>query len=104
MKSNQRWTVASVFLTPGVFWGIGVLRMAASNPTTGTMSPNSPPLSWTGTAAGGAYNGESTCVEAINCDTFTLTVTGTPSDWSNKRIQIAMSWLILANDYDIYIH
>jgi len=42
--------------------------------------------------------------QGINCDTFTLTVTGTPADWSGKRIQVAMSWVVLANDYDLYIH
>ncbi len=84
--------------------GLSILRIRAASPTSGMISLTSPPVSWTGTAAGGAYNGEGTCVEGVNCDTFTLTVTGTPSDWAGKRIQVAMSWVVLANDYDIYIH
>ena len=81
-----------------------MFHIRAASPTSGTMSLSSSPLSWTGTAAGGTNNGEGTCVEGVNCDTFTLTVIGTPAQWSGKRIQVAMSWVVLANDYDLYIH
>src|SRR5689334_9515831 len=102
--NNKRWTAVSVLMIAAIACGVAVFRIGAANPTSGTMSPTSAPISWTGTAAGGTYNGESTCVDGVNCDTFTLTVTGTPSDWAGKRIQVAMSWLVLANDYDLYIH
>src|SRR5689334_21435773 len=102
--TKQRWTISGLLLLMSLLCGVSVWRLGAANPTSGTISPTSPSISWTGTAAGGTYNGESTCVEAVNCDTFTLTVTGTPADWSGKRIQIAMSWIVLANDYDLYIH
>src|SRR3954464_15936226 len=98
MTKNRR-TIAVLLLLMSLICGVSVWRLGAANPTSGTMSRTSPPVSWAGTAAGGAYNGESTCVEGVNCDTFTLTVTGTPSDWSGKRIQVAMSWIVLANDY-----
>ena len=83
---------------------LSIFRIRAASPTSGTMSVSSSPLSWTGTAVGGTNNGEATCVEGVNCDTFTLTVSGTPAQWSGKRIQVAMSWVVLANDYDLYIH
>ena len=83
---------------------LSMFQIRAASPTSGTMSLASSPLSWTGTAAGGTNNGEGTCVEGVNCDTFTLTVTGTPAQWSGKLIQVAMSWVVLANDYDLYIH
>jgi len=102
--TKKRWTMFSVLLLMSLACALSVWRLGAANPTTGTMSPTSAPVSWTGTAVGGAYNGESTCAEGVNCDTFTLTVTGTPGDWSGKRIQVAMSWVVLANDYDLYIH
>ncbi|HJT81997.1 MAG TPA: hypothetical protein VJ719_12435, partial [Chthoniobacterales bacterium] len=104
MTKRRRWTTSVLLLLIGLACGVSVWRLGASNPTSGMMTPNSGSLSWTGTAVGGAYNGESTCVDGVNCDTFTLTVTGTPADWSGKRIRIAMSWLVLANDYDLYIH
>ena len=104
VMSKNRWTLSVVLLLMSLICGVSVWRLGAANPTSGTISLSSPPVSWTGTAAGGTYNGESTCVEGINCDTFTLTVTGTPAQWAGKRIQVAMSWVVLANDYDLYIH
>jgi hypothetical protein len=101
--SSRRWILFTLLVTVGLLCGLSIFLRAA-NPTSGSISLNSGPVSWTGTAAGGAYNGESTCAEMVNCDTFTLTVLGTPADWSGKRVQVAMSWVVLANDYDIYIH
>src|SRR5512146_972363 len=102
--TKKRWTTLIVLMLMSLACALSVWRLGAANPTTGTINPTSAPVSWTGTAVGGAYNGESTCVEGVNCDSFTLTVTGTPSDWSGKRVQVAMSWVVLAHDYDIYIH
>jgi hypothetical protein len=101
--SSRRWILVTLLVTVSLLCGLSIF-LRASNPTSGSISPSSGPVSWTGTAAGGAYNGESTCVEMVNCDTFTLTVLGTPAEWSGKRVQVAMSWVVLANDYDIYIH
>src|SRR5256885_17082113 len=98
--SSRRWVLVTILVTLSLLCGLSIFLHAA-NPTSGSISVNSGPVSWTGTAVGGAYNGESTCVEMVNCDTFTLTVLGTPADWAGKRVQVAMSWLVLANDYDI---
>jgi len=78
----------------------------AANPTSGTIAPSSQPVVWDGTAVGGSSpNGEgNTCVEGVSCDTFTLTVSGTPADWAGKGIQVKFTWIIPANDYDMYIH
>jgi hypothetical protein len=102
--SKKRWTLFVGLAVMSLLCAISILRIGAANPTTGTISVNSAPISWVGTAAGGTNNGEGTCVEGVNCDTFTLTVTGTPADWAGKRIQVAMSWVVLAHDYDLYIH
>ena len=101
--TSRRWIFAAPLVALSLVCGLSIFLRAA-NPTSGTISLNSGSVSWTGTAAGGAYNGESTCVEMVNCDTFTLTVLGTPADWAGKRVQVAMSWVVLANDYDLYIH
>ena len=102
--SRKRWTIFSLLIGMSLVCALSMFQIRAASPTSGTMSLASSPLSWTGTAAGGTNNGEGTCVEGVNCDTFTLTVTGTPAQWSGKRIQVAMSWVVLANDYDLYIH
>lgn len=101
--SLRRWILFTIFVAISLICGLSIFLRAA-NPTSGTISLNSGQISWTGTAAGGTSNGESTCVEGVNCDTFTLTVLGTPADWSGKRVQVRMSWVVLANDYDLYIH
>src|SRR5690349_21076125 len=67
----------------------------ASNPASGTITPASTPLAWTGTGVGGGslnaplvLGGEDACQEGVSCDTFTLNVGGTTSDWSGKLIHV----------------
>lgn len=82
-----------------------VFPLAASQPASATLSANGSAISFTGTALGGASpEAETTCVEGVNCDTFTLTLAGTPADWSGKTARVSLSWLLPATDYDMYIH
>src|SRR5882762_2768272 len=78
----------------------------AANPTNDTLNPTTgTSVSWVGTAAGGSSpQGESTCVEGVNCDTFTLNVGGLQTDWAGKMIFIKISWTVPSNDYDLYVH
>src|SRR6267143_2098505 len=76
----------------------------AASPSSGTVSPTGPALAWGGTASGTASANESTCVEGVNCDTFTLTVSGTPADYAGKVVAVKIAWSNSANDYDLYIH
>jgi hypothetical protein len=101
---KMRWIVAGSFFVASFLCSIAVMRLGAANPTSGTITPSSPPVTWMATAAGGASNGEDTCVEGVNCDTFTLTVSGTPADWAGKKINVSISWVVAANDYDLFIH
>jgi hypothetical protein len=75
----------------------------AASPAAGTITAAGPALAWNGTAVGGTSNGEATCAEGVNCDTFTLTVDPL-SDWTGKLINIKIDWTIPATDYDLYIH
>jgi hypothetical protein len=105
MTGKRRWTIFTVLLVLSLICVVSVLRLGAANPASGTIMPASAPLSWNGTAAGGVSGtGEATCVEGTSCDTFTLTVSGTPADWAGKRIAVALSWVLLASDYDLYVH
>ena len=77
----------------------------ASSPTSGAVTPTATPITWTGTAPGtGAANGESTCVDGVNCDVFTLNIGGTPADWSGSSVRVDLNWTVSANDYDLVIH
>jgi hypothetical protein len=83
----------------------GWLSFAAS-PSGGTITPSGPTLTWTGTGNGvpPAAGGESDCVEGANCDTFVLTISGTPSSWVGKQVKVRIEWLANSSDYDLYVH
>ena len=78
----------------------------ASSPTSGGLNPaTGTSVTWNGTAPGGASpEGETTCVEGVNCDTYTLSLSGSPADWSGKIVKVRLDWLAPATDYDMYIH
>lgn len=101
---KQRRALFTVFTILSLFCLVFAIRLRASDPTEGSIAPTSKPVAWTGTAAGGTSNGEETCVEGVNCDTFSLTVSGSPADWNGKTIEVMMSWTVLASDYDLFIH
>jgi len=69
---NPRIFVAFLLFSLGLY--IGMLSFAA-NPPSGTISATTTTaLTWVGTATGtGDVAGESSCVECVTCDTFTLT-------------------------------
>ena len=75
-----------------------------ANPGSGTLNPTGPNVTWQGTAVGGASEGEATCVEGVNCDTFMLTLSGTPADWQDKAARITFSWMTPGLDFDVYVH
>jgi hypothetical protein len=88
---------AALFIAP--------LTSFAAAPATTTLTPASAPASWSGNALGGSSpDGEATCVEGVNCDSFTLTLSGTAADWSGKNVRVSATWLLPATDYDLYIH
>src|SRR3989442_404538 len=81
------------------------LPVSASSPPSGSVSSTvGSSTMWNGTATGGTSADESTCVEGINCDTFTLTVGGVPTDWVGKQVSVKIEWNVPTNDYDLYIH
>jgi hypothetical protein len=76
----------------------------AADPAETSVGPGqATPITWVGTAAGGASVGEESCVNAANCDVFKITVTGTEADWATKLIALNFSWSVPAHDYDFYI-
>lgn len=78
----------------------------AANPTSGTLSATSTTaLTWSGTAtAGASATGENVCQEGINCDSYTLNISGQPSDWAGKQVRVKIAWTAPTTDYDLYIH
>ena len=91
------------------FLAMSLLALAdktnAASPASATLTPTTiAPVSWVGTAPGGAAYGEATCQEGLNCETFLLTLSGTSADWSGKHVRINIGWLVPGSDYDLYVH
>jgi hypothetical protein len=88
----------------------GVLSLAfsvlarAASPASGTLSPSSGPIAWDsfGAVAAASPQGETTCVESVNCDTFTLHLA--PGDYHGLRVRYRASWTNQLNEYDLYVH
>ncbi len=102
--SRIRVLFALILCTIGA--GLAMISFGA-NPAAGTLTPSSSaPVPWTGTAFGTppAIGGEADCVEGENCDTFKLTISGTPADWAGKQVKVRIQWLLNASDYDLAIH
>lgn len=96
--------VLAAFILCAVGGGLALLSFAA-NPPAGTITPTSAPITWEGTAPGGVpAPGEESCVEGVNCDTFKLTLSGTPADWAGKGAKVRIQWLTPGSDYDLVIH
>jgi hypothetical protein len=100
-RASSRQPAARAKIAP-----VKVLPNAA--PTSGTLSPGGAAVTWNGSATGGASVDESTCVDGVNCDTFTLTISGTPADWTGQHAHIVIFWpndpVNNDIDYDLYIH
>ena len=99
--------IVCAFIAALIWSHFSVRRAAAASPPSGTIAPTGPVTpftgTWMGNATGGSSpNGESTCVEGTNCDTFRLTVA--PGDYTGKQIALKIQWTVPANDYDLYIH
>lgn len=99
----KRWTIFGALIILSVICTVSVMRLGAASPGSGTVTPTSPPILWTGTGVAGTSVGETSCVEGVSCDTFTLAVSGSPEDWAGKRIQVSIAWVLVGSDYDLYI-
>ncbi len=106
---TARATFGALFFVIGVFLVVFVLftsGLRSATPSSGTLGPTGPTVNWTGTATGGSSLDESTCVEGVNCDTFTLTLSGTATNWTGLKARIVISCADPsgASDYDVYVH
>src|SRR6266481_4846224 len=106
---TARATIGALFFVTGIFlivFGLFTARLHSAMPSSGTLNPGGPAVNWVGTAAGGGSLDESTCVEGVNCDTFTLTLSGTPTNWAGLKARIVISCADPSglSDYDLYVH
>jgi hypothetical protein len=93
-STTARATIGALFFVLGVFlvvFAFFATGLRSATPSAATLNPAGPTVNWVGTAAGGSSLDESTCVEGVNCDTFTLTLSGTAADWTGLKARIVIS-------------
>jgi uncharacterized repeat protein (TIGR01451 family) len=104
-RRGTRSILIGIIILAFVACAIPLYRTRAAAPSSGTLDPgDTAPVTWNGTATGGtAPDGEASCTEGENCDTFTLTLSGQPADWGSKKVLVKISWTSPGSDYDLYI-
>ncbi|PYK29296.1 MAG: hypothetical protein DME57_10830, partial [Verrucomicrobia bacterium] len=75
----------------------------ASLPNSGTLNPGGPTQNWTGTMTAANEVDELACVDGTNCDVYTLTLSGTPADWTGKTALVSINWTG-SSDLDVVVH
>ncbi len=77
----------------------------AANPSSATLGPtNGAIATWAGSGVAGVTTDETTCVNGVDCDTFTLNLSGSPANYANLVLAINVGWKLGTNDYDVYVH
>src|SRR3712207_5964476 len=79
----------------------------AADPAAGTITPSTgTAITWTGTALGVPPTAAEDCIHGENCDSFKLTISGTPEDWiaAKKQVKVRIQWLANSSDYDLEVH
>jgi hypothetical protein len=104
-RFNVRIITAFVFfLTAGL---LAIVSIAAT-PGSGALNPGGTAITWSGFAAappaGAAAPDPASCVNGLNCDTFTLKLNGAPGDWAGKKARIKIAATATGDDVDMFIY
>ncbi len=77
-----------------------------ATPGSGTLNPDPASMvNWAGAPAVASNpNDETTCVDGVNCDTFVITLSGTPADWVGKKAHLEIQFDATADDFDVFVH
>jgi len=108
MSTRLTALLRNVWVTLALQWSLvfllGPIRTAVAtpNPSSGTLSNANPVIHYSGGVIFGANLDESTCNENVTCESFALTLA--PGDYTGKRFQVQIQWLVPADDYDLYVH
>src|SRR6266540_6994717 len=106
---TARATIGALFCVIGIFLVVFVLfttGLRSATPSSASLTPGGRAVNWVWTAVGRGSLDESTCVAGVNCDTFTVTLSGTPTNWSGLKARIVVSCADPSglSDYDVYVH
>ena len=82
------WLAALALLTNFAF---------ASTPSSATFGPiKGSTVNWAGSGIGGVTTDETTCVDGTDCDIFTITLTGTPTQYRGLVLNVNIGWTLSA--------
>ena len=82
-----------------------VFPASASTPSSSTLGPvKGSSSAWAGSGIAGATTDETTCVDGTDCDVFSVTLAGSPSNYQGLILAISIAHSISLNDYDLYVH
>ncbi len=96
---GSRVVLAVAIFCLGTSWSL------ASTPSGGTLNPkNGSVANWSGSGVAGATTDETTCVDGVDCDVFTITLNGSPSNYKGLVLAISISHQLTTNDYDLVVH
>jgi len=77
----------------------------AATPSSSTLNPvNGSSATWAGNGIAGATTDETTCVDGTDCDVYTITLAGSPTNYKGLVLAISISHQVKLNDYDLYVH
>src|SRR3954471_21356698 len=86
---------------------IPVIAATAATPSSGTVTPDGPPLSYQGAAISATppVANRRLCVEGTNCDTFVVTASAPAGfyDSHSAVLTVKISWAAKENDLDLYV-
>ena len=111
-KCKSQWSRSVFAITlvslATLFFALSANRLRSATPASGTLDPNGPNTSqsWSATVVAPAGSDiEPSCVDGVSCDTYTVTLSGSPSNWLGKRAHIVISWdFSVGDDFDVVIH
>lgn len=105
LRKSRQYSALSLILAAFVIISFAFVQHSRSaSPASGSISSTGAPLLWTGAAAVGVAPDETACIEGVNCDTYTVTLTGTPASWAGKKALITISWPFSEDDFDVFVH
>src|SRR5256885_16575753 len=97
--SDRRSLLVAIGIFFATTWGA-----FAANPNQGTLNSGSTTaLQWVGDAIGGpAITTETGCQDGINCDVFTIHLSGSAADSAGKQLAVKITFSMLRG-YDLYV-
>lgn len=105
-RSRVRASVVAALTALGTLFAVAGPSSAAT-PSSGTVSPTTPQVSWQGPVKTAVTQDNTSCdLPGAYCDHYTLTVDVAPSYWDTNSggVDVTISWTVPTNDFDLFVY